>query len=451
MGRKLPADFKILVADIDVSSVCHQKVDDLINGVIKASCKIDLSSVTSTAEEDLYVKIGSSSAVKVGKIDLNKTPKVTSISPTGNLSKNQTLTITGKNFVAMTGNYTQNILIQNPAKALFDYQVPVTIDTATLISQGKLKSDCSDLRFTQDSSELKYWLDTDKTCNKNSTTIWLRALKLKVGENKITMDYGNSNLSSASSCKDTFYFCDEFSDNALAKHYTAMIPGNDNFTENNGEIRIHSTNNNAIKHRLHGFRVTHELDVPSSLSYSFDAEVKFENLDNASNWKASFGGFEDTLAVYNGGTVIGYYDGSVQNFGTSQLGNKPTGWHTLGTAINADADQIYFLENNQVVGTRSNYTKNSLDHRWGFAAQKDNASWEIRVDNLRIRNFVFMPESSKLTISQTEEKAVTKPLAVTINGKACLNINVISTTKLECNLPEAITNLSLSNVVVTGN
>ncbi|MEM5832485.1 MAG: hypothetical protein QXT38_04240, partial [Candidatus Aenigmatarchaeota archaeon] len=44
--------------------------------------------------------------------------------------------------------YRRPITISNSGSALTDYQVLVTLDTASLISSGKMRSDCGDIRFT---------------------------------------------------------------------------------------------------------------------------------------------------------------------------------------------------------------------------------------------------------------------------------------------------------------
>jgi len=58
--------------------------------------------------------------------------------------------------------YRRPILINNTqnSNTLTDYQVLITLDTASLISAGKMRSDCGDIRFTDSdgSSLLNYWI-----------------------------------------------------------------------------------------------------------------------------------------------------------------------------------------------------------------------------------------------------------------------------------------------------
>jgi len=73
-------------------------------------------------------------------------------------------------------SYRRAIIINNAnnAKSLANYQVLVTIDTASLISAGKMKSDCGDIRFTDldGNTLLNYWIESG--CNSASTKIWVK-------------------------------------------------------------------------------------------------------------------------------------------------------------------------------------------------------------------------------------------------------------------------------------
>ncbi len=68
-----------------------------------------------------------------------------------------------------------------------DVQLLLTLDTKSLISQGKLKPDLSDLRFvTGDGTEIPWWVESGK--NTTSTKIWIRVPSTP---SKIYMYYGN--------------------------------------------------------------------------------------------------------------------------------------------------------------------------------------------------------------------------------------------------------------------
>lgn len=91
---------------------------------------------------------------------------------------------------------------------LSNYQVLVTVDTASLILAGKMKADGGDIRFTDSDGTtlLNYWIESG--INTASTKIWVKVPSVPTGETTIYMYYGN--LAAAS---DSDY------DNAFTKDY----------------------------------------------------------------------------------------------------------------------------------------------------------------------------------------------------------------------------------------
>ncbi|MFZ8800840.1 MAG: DUF2341 domain-containing protein, partial [Candidatus Nanopusillus sp.] len=105
---------------------------------------------------------------------------------------------------------------QNPNN-LIDYQILVTLDTRTLISQGKMRSDCGDIRFTDSdrTTLLNYWVESG-TCNTSNTHIWVKVPLIPGNSNKtIYLWYGNPNAISLSNGDLVFEFFDDFNGNTL--------------------------------------------------------------------------------------------------------------------------------------------------------------------------------------------------------------------------------------------
>ncbi|PIS39752.1 MAG: hypothetical protein COT33_00345 [Candidatus Nealsonbacteria bacterium CG08_land_8_20_14_0_20_38_20] len=111
--------------------------------------------------------------------------------------------------------YYSPITITNSGSSnLTDYQILVATDTQALISAGKMRSDCGDIRFGDSSGrDLPHWLESD--CNTASTKIWVKVPTLpgSVSSN-IYMYYGNPSASSASNGTNTF---DQFDTTAVQK------------------------------------------------------------------------------------------------------------------------------------------------------------------------------------------------------------------------------------------
>ncbi len=79
------------------------------------------------------------------------------------------------------------------------YQVPVVMDTATLISDGKMRSDCGDLRFVdEEGNALPYWIADG--CNTPETLVWVVVPFVRANtDNKIYAFYGNPSATTESS------------------------------------------------------------------------------------------------------------------------------------------------------------------------------------------------------------------------------------------------------------
>jgi len=79
------------------------------------------------------------------------------------------------------------------------------------IGQSKMKSDCGDIRFTDNdgTTKLSYWLESG--CNSASTKIWVKVPSVPSGSKTIYMYYGNPFASSTSNGTATFIFFDDFS------------------------------------------------------------------------------------------------------------------------------------------------------------------------------------------------------------------------------------------------
>jgi FlaG/FlaF family flagellin (archaellin) len=104
-------------------------------------------------------------------------------------------------------SYLRDVIIDNSlnSNSLTDYQISITLDTQSLISQGKMKTDCSDIRFTDfDGTLLNYWIEPN-TCNTNNTKIWVKVPFIPGGSTKtIYLWYGNPNATSMSNVNSVF-------------------------------------------------------------------------------------------------------------------------------------------------------------------------------------------------------------------------------------------------------
>jgi len=130
--------------------------------------------------------------------------------------------------------YRKPITITGSSENLTDYQVLITLDTASLISDGKMKSDCSDIRFTDadDNQTLPYWIESN--CNTSQTKIWVKVPSIPTNGTTIYMYYGNLSASSASDGDTVFEFFDDFEGTTLdSSKWTEDAVNNIDHTINN--------------------------------------------------------------------------------------------------------------------------------------------------------------------------------------------------------------------------
>jgi alpha-tubulin suppressor-like RCC1 family protein len=90
------------------------------------------------------------------------------------------------------------VTVNSPAD-LTDYQVRTQLNTAALITAGKLKPDCADIRATAEDgiTELPFYVE-EGYCNLTTTGIWLKAPQLFTGNNYFYIYYNDALGTSAS-------------------------------------------------------------------------------------------------------------------------------------------------------------------------------------------------------------------------------------------------------------
>jgi Uncharacterized conserved protein len=128
------------------------------------------------------------------------------------------------------GNWLYRVPITIQEKSgnnLTDYQVMLRVSTYSLISAGKMRSDCGDIRFTYLNTldnkeyEIPYWIESG--CNSSNTIIWIKVPYIPAnGTTTIYMYYGNPKAVSRSNGDAVFEFFDDFNGPDTSKWvYTA--------------------------------------------------------------------------------------------------------------------------------------------------------------------------------------------------------------------------------------
>ncbi len=103
--------------------------------------------------------------------------------------------------------YRRTINLTGAGKILTNYQVLVNLNLTSAYKNGKLNSDCSDIRFVNSSgSSLNYWIQSCNIAGGNSS-FWVKVPIISAsGATPITMYYGNPLASSISNGTKTFNY-----------------------------------------------------------------------------------------------------------------------------------------------------------------------------------------------------------------------------------------------------
>ncbi|MEM4484211.1 MAG: CCXG family PEP-CTERM protein, partial [Candidatus Methanomethylicia archaeon] len=297
--------------------------------------------------------------------------------------------------ISITINNTQN------SNTLIDYQILVTINTQNLISQGKMRNDCGDIRFT-DSDEitlLNYWIEDG--CNTTNTKIWVKVPDIPANSNKIIyLYYGNPEATSMSNGDLVFEFFDDFLGTSL--NTNKWIAYSNDYTISNGILRI---NKGGIE-RTTAF--------PFNIQDGYIVETKVRHHEyllygksgvlpsiGSSPYTAKNNDNADATIIYVRGCVLfifcnTYYyigDGSTNSFnvadgeGIDEV-TENNAWYITGISVNGGVIRFWYNGEVKTTITGVNWAKNLKYVKLGSYLR--NANYEIQdtsYDWIRIRKY----------------------------------------------------------------
>ncbi len=148
--------------------------------------------------------------------------------------------------------------------ALEEYQIYLDLDTASLVSEGKMKATGSDIRFLDNNGDiLDYYIADDM--NEDSTRIWLKLNSVPVNDSvDICMYYGNPSANLYSSRDNTFTYS-----NPQELYYTV----NDHASGSTTKFGSYVSDNDITVETYSGNLNEFEMDTFISSTFSQDSEV----------------------------------------------------------------------------------------------------------------------------------------------------------------------------------
>lgn len=99
--------------------------------------------------------------------------------------------VQGVTITESSWTYRRSIFIENTEAIYTEKEIILEIDTASLIAEGKLQDDCTDLRFLESETSYSLNFQIEGECNSNNTQIKVIIPSLPAGGENIYMFYGN--------------------------------------------------------------------------------------------------------------------------------------------------------------------------------------------------------------------------------------------------------------------
>ncbi len=321
-------------------------------------------------------------------------PSITDVDPFGGSTLGGTeVTITGDYFLA--GDYMREITILNTEGAQTDYQVSFTLDTATLIGEGKMRGDagneCGDLRVydTDQATELPYWIEPG-TCNTASTIIWTKVPNLEASPatTSIYVGYGNDDFTSQSNLNNVFIR--EL--NGLAGYWKMDETVDDSCPT--GDDLCDETSNANHAYTVNGTSITNgKFGNARNFIRSSDQYVRQDtvsaDLTNTAQTYAAWIRPTDTsrgtafgFHTSSGGNLnilfwsssssgyYSYYDGTDKNPSTSTPTNE---WHFYTATLGSDNTLKQYIDGTDLY-TGSSSTRPNSDGRFSLGQEWDGSS-----------------------------------------------------------------------------
>jgi len=282
--------------------------------------------------------------------------------------------------------YARNITIDNSSNSssLTDYQVLITVDTATPISAGKMRSDCGDIRFYDGTNNLSYWIEGG--INTTSTRIWVKVPSIPASFKKtIQIYYGNPNLGSLSNGDKTFLFFDDFSGRSLDtnKWLFTRLYGSGTYTATvaNGYVDIYAAGS-ATAAIVSKFGIS----LPLAIEGSYRASTSYSNTSvYHSITQNSAGDDNNKLAIARGNNSFIYYkvvSGTTTYYQQSSA-TTPVEWTRFSWRITTT--NAYYFENGSQMNTTTTQDRFTTGTNYLMFSVSTNAATDY--DWIALRNF----------------------------------------------------------------
>lgn len=441
MGRKLPEGFGVRIGTggawgsdcRTVMNYVHGYPPDLTAdppphhgvGVCLALSDNGLSGV-----QPIYLQYPGESWVDSGEtIDLGGLAVFTVTPALGPESGGTPITLSGRLFDTSPGAWVQEVTLSNAgAVALFDYQVQVVVDTAALISAGKLDAACQAMSF-QDADGADLYYTVLQGCGTSTTRLWVRMPYVPSGDSTLWLYTSPSGTSDHQDFEKTFVFTETFDDpDHYDTYWTTSTYSDVTVGLLGGDLQIVGETTAGTVYDMYGpYLNLWKLNLPDD--FAMDARLTIP--EGPASFKMTVGG---ALSLY-GDTVpktIGYYAGDWHALGTSTINTGQPVDVLLSMAYAGPVDDrtFYWFENGDLTSPRVTWANQNDPDVGGFMYGPDDVTaFDVRLGAVWIRKFAY-PEPTAAVGASTPSG-----LAVTLDGLPCTGLRVSSPIEALCFTP----------------
>lgn len=318
--------------------------------------------------------------------------------------------------------YRKAVQISNSSGSnLTDFQVSIGIGTSALISSGKMKSDCGDIRITDTNGKLlNHWIEknTNNSCNKTSTLIWVKVPSIPTSGGTAYVYYGNPSATNTENGKSTFpdYFEDfsGFSDGtdvtSVSSNWSKDVDYSSTFTIDSNRLKmIHpgTAPNEARDGAIYTFpnEITTNFAVDADVTVADSNSYDFMMIVADSGWTGMAS--SHTYSALWSVIINEDWQGWSGSWSSAQSGLTVGNIYHLGATfdISGDLAKMYVDGTYKIdrtfpdTGTTGlkkiafgNYGYSSLDSTW-------------YVDNIRVRKSASTDPTSSLSSTEEQSKA----------------------------------------------
>lgn len=294
--------------------------------------------------------------------------------------------------------YRKAVQISNAnSEDLTDFQVAIILDTASLITAGKMQGDCDDLRITDDDGNvIPHWLEENNPgCNNVATKVWVKVPTVHKGTNATTVYayYGNSQAENAENGDNVFEFFDDFEDGSYMDKWTVL---SGTWVESGGTITQNNNSHKALK------------SIQGTLTNNLVIESRAKTTSNnrfcvgAKSASVNADGLQNVIYVAAHGVANSpkseIWDGTTQYSDTGNSDPNDNTFYILKEEIFGDTGIAYLFDSNgtQLSTASVTHASSTLGNKVQLQSF-DSAVW----DWIFVRKYVATDPTTSLNTEET--------------------------------------------------